>query len=126
MNVKSMAVCGAFLLLASGCALQEVRSKSKIGPEFRHSGATNTDSERWHVEQGIDFKWDNGVTTGLSYRRRDVNDGNGDNENRVLFEFSFPLWKAESQQAKLKRRVELLETRLTRLEGAAQTEADQS
>jgi len=125
MNVKSMAVCGAFLLLASGCALQEVRSKSKVGPEFRHSGATNTNSERWHVEQGIDFKWDNGVTTGLSYRRRDVNDGNGDNENRVLFEFSFPLWKAESQQAKLKRRLALLETRLTRLEAAAQNGADQ-
>jgi len=120
-----MAVCGAFLLLASGCALQEVRSKSKVGPEFRHSGATNTNSERWHVEQGIDFKWDNGVTTGLSYRRRDVNDGNGDNENRVLFEFSFPLWKAESQQAKLKRRLALLETRLTRLEAAAQNGADQ-
>lgn len=125
MNVKSMAVCGAFLLLASGCALQEVRSKSKVGPEFRHSGATNTNSERWHVEQGIDFRWDNGVTTGLSYRRRDVNDGNGDNENRVLFEFSFPLWKAESQQAKLKRRLALLETRLTRLEAAAQNGADQ-
>ena len=112
MRLKRLTAGGVVLLLASGCALQEVRSKTKFGPEFRHSGSTNTNNERWTVEQGFDFKWDQGVTTGITYRRRDINDGNGDNENRVMFEFSFPLWKAESKESTLAGRVERLEQQL--------------
>ena len=102
-----------------GCALNEIRSKTKAGPEFIHRGSSNTNSERWTVEQGLEFKWEGGITTGLTYRRRDVNNGNGDNENRVLFEFSFPLWKAESRQAQLVRRVQHLQDRLEALEVVA-------
>lgn len=112
MRLKGLSTCGVVLLLVSGCALQEVRSKTKFGPEFRHSGSNNTNNERWTVEQGFDFKWDRGITTGIAYRRRDINDGNGDNENRVMFEFSFPLWKAESKDRQLARRVERLEQQL--------------
>ena len=116
MNVRLWAASGVVLLLVSGCTLQEIRSKTKFGPEFRHSGSSNTNSDRWAAEQGIEFKWDNGVNTGLSYRRRDVDDGNGDNENLVMVEVSLPLWKAESKQSPLIRRIELLEKRLARYE----------
>ncbi len=115
MKVRLLMACGVQLLV-SGCALREIRSKTKAGPEFRHSGLTNTNSDRWTVEQGLEFKWDNGVNTGLTYRRRDVDDGNGDNENRVMFEVSFPLWKAKSKQTQLAWRVERLEQRLAKLE----------
>jgi hypothetical protein len=101
-----------------GCKLVEIRSKSKAGPEYIHRGSDSTNNTRWTVEQGLDFKWQNGVTTGVTYRRRDVDDGNGDNENRVLLEFAFPLWKAESAEAKLARRVERLERRLAELQPA--------
>jgi hypothetical protein len=119
MSGKLTAICALAMLLINGCALLEVRSKSKVGPEYIHSGSTDTDSERWTVEQGIEFKWDKGITTGITYRRRDINDGNGNNENRVLFEFSFPLWKAASGQARWARDVERLERRLAALETKA-------
>lgn len=120
MQLKTIAACSLVLTLLSGCALKEIRSKTRVGPEFVHSGSTNTNSERWMVEQGLEFRWDKGITTGVVYRRRDVDDGNGNNENRVLLEFSFPLWKAESQQATLARRVQHLQNRLDALESAAE------
>jgi hypothetical protein len=107
---------GVLPMLASGCALQEVRSKTAFGPEYRHSGQKNTNEERWTVQQGIELKWDKGITTGIQYRRRDVNDGTGDNENRVMLEFSFPLWKAEPKPSGLARRVRELERRLAAIE----------
>ena len=113
---KRILACGLLLLLLAGCALREIRSKAKVGPEFVHRGSVSTNSERWMVEQGLEVRWEGGVTTGLTYRRRDINDGNGDNENRVLFEFSFPLWKAESPDAGLAYRLGRLQTRLERLE----------
>ena len=117
-NVRLMVVCSLLPMLMCGCALQEIRSKTKAGPEFIHAGSSNTNSERWTIEQGIEFKWDRSITTGLTYRRRDVNDGNGNNENRVLVEFSFPLWRKESKQARLARSVRSLEDRLAVLEAS--------
>ncbi len=116
MKVRLLMACGVLLLLGSGCTLKEIRSKTKAGPEFRHSGSSNTNSDRWAIEQGVEFKWDNGVNTGLTYRRRDIDDGNGDNENRVMFDISFPLWKAKPRQTQLARRVKLLEEQLAKLE----------
>ncbi len=105
--------------LLTGCALKEIRSKTKAGPEFRHRGFDRTSSNRWTAQQGLEFKWDNGVNTGLTYRRRDVDDGGGDNDNGVWLDISFPIWKAEQRpdndaerMAKLEQRVAELENRL--------------
>ncbi|MFH1419923.1 MAG: hypothetical protein ABII12_16745 [Planctomycetota bacterium] len=122
MKIKRLAVLAtssvtlSCLLPTPGCTLQEVRSKTRGGPEFRHSGSNRTNSDRWMVEQGVEFKWENGVNTGMVFRRRDVDDGNGDNENLVMCEVSFPLWKAKSKQTELVQRIKLLEERLAKLE----------
>ena len=127
MRAHRLILCAAAIIF-SGCALQEVRSKSKIGPDFRHSGTRGTDEERWTVRQGIELKWDQGITTGLTYRRRDVNHGSGNHDNGVWFEFSVPLWKAAKESNALARQVKSLERRLATLEmrlaaGAAPAEA---
>lgn len=114
LRMISMSVFVGFLV--SGCALQEVRSKSAFGPEFRHKGSNRTDAVRWTVQQGFEFKWDKGISTGITYRRRDTDDGNGDNDNRVLLEFSFPIWKAKKAPNVTAQRVEELERRLAELE----------
>lgn len=116
MNGKRLIVWVSVVSLLSGCALQEVRSKSRVGTEFRHSGLRGTDRERWTVQQGIEFKWDRGINTGVTYRRRDVNDGGGDNDNGVFVDFSFPLWKAPKKPDVLAQQVETLERRLAELE----------
>lgn len=102
-----------------GCGLQEIRSKSKLGPEYRHSGTNGTDLVRWTVQQGVEFKWDKGIDTGITYRRRDVDDGGGSNDNGVWFDVSFPIWRAKKDRpaavgkiAELERRVAELEARL--------------
>ncbi len=99
----------------SGCALREVRSQSKFGPEWQHSGSNSTDSVRYSAEQGFDFKWQNDWTTGVSYRRRDIDNGDGNNDNGAWFDFSFPLWKAAKKDASAERVAEL-ERRITQLE----------
>ena len=128
MRSNRLILCAAVIAI-SGCALQEVRSKSKIGPEFRHSGRRGTDRERWTVQQGVELKWDQGITTGLTYRRRDGNHGLGDKDNGVWFEFSFPLWKAAKESDALAQQVDSLERRLATLEmrlaaGAAPAETE--
>jgi len=111
---------GGVILLtwSSGCALQEVRSKTKFGPEYQHSGSDSTDSVRYSEEQGIDFMWGNDWTTGVSYRRRDTDNGNGNNDNGVWFDFSFPIWKRPKAEAKTAERIEALERRLAEVEAA--------
>ena len=101
---------------SAGCNLQEVRSKTRVGPEYRHSGSSRTDSTRWTAQEGVDFKWDNDVTTGLTYRRRDVNDGNGDGEDGVWFDVSVPVWKAEKKPDATAKRLAELEHRVAQLE----------
>ena len=81
-------------LFMGGCQLKEIRSKTKFGPEFRHKGSDSTNAVRWTVQQGLDFKWKQGWTTGITYRRRDTDDGSGDNDNGDWIDFSFPIWKA--------------------------------
>ena len=115
--MRTLGVFAAALITSAtlGCALQEVRSKTKVGPEWQHSGTSDTDSVRWSVEQGFDFKWDKGIGTGVSYRRRDVDDGSGNNDNGVWFDISFPIWKAKKKEAAAER-IEVLERRLAQLE----------
>lgn len=113
-------LCVAGLLAAmSGCALQEIRGKSSFGPEFRHQGKTNTSEIRYDARQGIELRWDKGWTTGMTYRRRDIDNGSGDNENLFLFEVGYPIWKAPAKTDKtverigdLQRQVEELRSRL--------------
>jgi len=101
--------------LESGCALQEVRSKTTAGPEWRHKGSDSTNDVRWSVQQGFEFKWDKGIGTGIAYRRRDVDDGAGDNDNGVWLDFSFPIWKAKKTEVKAEQIRELNE-RIAQLE----------
>ena len=119
MEIRRILLTGGLaLILLTGCQakLKEVRAKTKFGPSFRHKGAKRTDSVRWTVQQGFDFKWDNGITTGVDVRRRDVDDGTGDNTTGVFFRVSFPVWKAEKKPDPLKERVRKLEKRLAELE----------
>lgn len=107
-----------FLALLSGCALEEVRSKNKFGSEWRHSGARSTAEERYSIEPGFEFKWDKGISTGVSYRRRDIDNGSGDSDNGLFVDFSFPLWKRPKGEAKTAERIEKMERRLAELEAA--------
>ncbi|UCG32256.1 MAG: hypothetical protein JSU68_11380 [Phycisphaerales bacterium] len=108
--------CGLLVCLVTGCALQEVRSKTKAGPEFRYSSGSRTNENRWTVEQGFELRWDRGITTGVTYRRRDVDRGGGDHDDAVWLDFSFPIWKAPKKPDPTARRVEILEERLAELE----------
>ncbi len=105
-------------LLFSGCSwqLREIKGKTKFGPEFRDKSG-RTSEVRWTaIDQGLEFKWDNGWSTGVSYRRRDTDEGSGGNDNRVLFELSYPLWRAPDRVDATEQRVKELERRLAILE----------
>jgi len=119
MRTKLLGILAAGLLVAgTGCQmkLKEVRSESKFGPSFQHRGSDRTDSTRWTVQQGVEFKWSDGFKTGIAYRRRDTDDGNGNNDNAVFVDFSFPIWKAKQEPDPLKKRVKKLEKRVEELE----------
>ncbi len=119
-TIKQGLALGLVLALLPGCALVEIRSKSKAGPEFRHRGSDRTDSIRWYAQQGFEFVWrdddNNKITTGITYRRRDIDNGNSDNDNGVWLDISFPVWKAEQDADRAARRIELLERRIAALE----------
>ncbi len=115
MKMIGTIVCCLLLPLLSACSLKEVRSKTKLGPEYRHKGSNATDAVRWTAQQGLEFKWDKGISTGITYRRRDVDKGDGSNDNGIWLEFSFPLFKAK-QKSVTSERIEMLERRLARLE----------
>ena len=116
MAIQTRMFGGCVLLaLLSGCALEEVRSKNKFGSEWRHSGSRSTAEERYSVEPGFEFKWDKGISTGVSYRRRDIDNGSGDSDNGLFVDVSFPIWKKPKGQAKSER-VEELEQRVAELE----------
>ena len=116
MRAGMYAGCGLLVCLATGCALQEVRSKTKAGPEFRYTSSSRTNEDRWTVEQGFEFKWDHGITTGVTYRRRDVDQGDADHDDGVWVDFSFPIWQAPKKPDLTARRVDVLEKRLAELE----------
>jgi len=113
--MRRCVLAGLSLVSIVGCELTEIRSKHRLGNEWRHSGTQNTDRKRFTVQQGVDFKFESGVTTGLTYRRRDVDDGSGDHDDGVWFDFSFPLWRAEPRKPQLDNRVKALERRVADL-----------
>lgn len=85
-----------FILPAVGCesgSITEINGKTSFGPEFRNFG-NNTQDIRYTAIQGLEFKLANKWTVGMSYQRRDVDEGSGDNENALLFEIGYPLWNA--------------------------------
>lgn len=124
MRNTTVVISSLMIALFSGCTLKEIRSKSKFGSELRHSGTKNTNKERWAVQQGLEFKWEKGVTTGFSYRRRDESSGDGDNDNGMFFDLSFPVWKAEPKPDESAVRIRLLERRLAALERQQPAPAD--
>jgi len=116
LNSYSSIMIGVLLLSLAGCTLQEIRSKSKFGPEYRYKGSSRTDSVRWYAQQGVEFKWDKDIVTAVTYRRRDEDNGNGDHDNAVWFELSFPIWQAKKPPDQTARQIEVLEMRLAQLE----------
>ena len=118
----TIAVC--MMLALAGCQLElrEVRGKTKFGPAFRHKGSNRTDRVRWTAQQGIQFKWKKGINTTVTYRRRDVDDGTGSNDNAVFFSISYPLWEAKKASRSDKKRIKRLEKRLKRLEALKKEE----
>lgn len=111
----TVATVGLFAC-ASGCALKEIKGKSKFGSEWRHSGGRSTSEIRYSVEEGLAFKFDKGYDAGVSYRRRDIDDGSGDGDNGLFIDFSIPLWKADRSEEKSAERIRELELRLASLE----------
>jgi hypothetical protein len=96
--------------------LDEVRSRNKLGVEWRHQGKTSHEHERYSVEQGLELKWSNAVSTGVSYRRRDDNDGPGDHDDGLFIDLSFPLWKRPKEPDDSRARIAELEKRIAELE----------
>ena len=64
----------------------------------------------------MEFKWDKGINTSVTYRRRDEDNGNGDRDNGVWFELSFPIWHPKKPPDQLASKIEELEMRLAQLE----------
>ena len=116
-------LCGILILQMAGCALKEIRSKTSMGPQFRHRESDDTDAVRWSVKQGFDFKWDNDVDTGISYTRRDTDDGNGNHDNGLLLSISFPLWKEKAKPKATKKSLKALEARVAELEALVRSSA---
>ena len=112
------------VVVADGCALREIRSKTKAGVEYRRKNVDKTEHERYLVQESVQFKWDNGVDTSMIYRRRDLSDNeSGDHDDGIWFEVSVPIWKAKSKPDLTAARVEDLEQRIRELEARlAQTQ----
>ncbi len=119
MNRLKLCALGFLVLSLCGCALQEVRSKSRVGPEFRTKGggASRKHSVRWDAQSGVELEWDNGISTGVTYRRRDEDNGTGDRDNAVWFELTVPLWRSDDHPVdRRNRRISELERRVAQLE----------
>jgi len=109
-----------FILLVSfslSCSLEEIRLVSEGGVEYRRNNFDKSERERYTVQEKVDFKWEDGVNTAVTYRRRDVSDGpSGDHDDGVWFEIGFPIWKRPKPQDPTIARIEALERRIAQLE----------
>jgi len=115
-SVIVLLLLGGAVLPCAGCGLKEIRSKSKVGAVFKHKGLDRTSSTQWSAQQGLAFTWQHGIKTGISYRRRDIDDGNGNNDNAVFVDVSFPIWKKAKKPSKTKKRLKKLKKRLAAVE----------
>jgi hypothetical protein len=114
--------------MTPGCksaSVNEVRGKTSFGPEIRHRG-TNTDEVRYDARQNVELRWDNGWTTGLTYRNRAVDEGSGDNEHLFLFEVGYPIWKAPKKPDKTAERFEDLQRQVEELRSRLAATSDRS
>ena len=106
----------SLIAFTGGCALQEIRGKNQFGPEFQHDGVKRSDQIRYYAGQQIELKWDNSWTTAVTYRYRAVDEGNGNQEQLVLFEVGYPIWKVPKKVEKtsegFQKRIESLEKEL--------------
>jgi len=114
--VAEVVVLSGIALPGAGCkaTVQEVRGKTSFGPEFRNRG-NNTSEIRYDARQALELRWDSGWSTGLTYRRRDIDGGSGDNENLFLFEVGYPIWKAPKKPDKTALQLEELQKQIEEL-----------
>ncbi len=114
-----LASLGFFTVLSTaGCAwqLNEIKGKTKFGPEFRDRPGRKSEVRWTGIDQEIEFKWDNGCSTLIGYRRRDTDEGSGGNDNRITLGFSYPIWKRPQQASVSAHRLDRLELRLAKVE----------
>jgi hypothetical protein len=85
--LKTITLIITTILLSSCSSLTEIRHKNSIGQEFREN------SDRYSLQEGIEFSFENGIKTGVSYRHRFTDNDEDTAENGVWLELSYPLWK---------------------------------
>ena len=122
-SLRFWSIIAAMTAGLAGCKVQEVRNKWKFGSEWQHRG-NNTEQMRYSVEPSFDFKWDNAWTTGVSYRRRDVDNGSGDGEDGLWVDFSYPLWKAPKKPEGSAEQIRAMEERIAQLEAKLAGQSD--
>jgi len=109
----------ATVACTSGCksgGVTEIRGKNQFGPELQHDGVKGSDQIRYYAGQQIEAKWENGWTTALTYRYRAIDEGNGNQEQLVLFEVGYPIWKAPKKPDKTAMQIEELQKRVGELQ----------
>ncbi len=125
---------GIASLLSAGCAgpgqffpglkspaqdwnVKSVESKWRVGPDIRETDS-GTNNNRWTNQSGLEATTYNGHKLGLEYRRRDTDNGTGNNDGHddsVWLTWSIPVWvdtSRPSKEAELEKRIAELEKRL--------------
>jgi len=97
--------------------VQHIESKGRVGPDIRETDS-GTNNNRWTAQTGFEATTYNGHKFGLEYRRRDTDNGIGNNDGHddsVWLTWSVPVWKDTSRPNKekqLEQRIAALERRL--------------
>ena len=87
----------AGLLWVSGCSAKpiEVRHVSRASVAWREGVTGGTaDDEFYVLHQGISVNFDNGHQCGAYWINGNVSSGYGQNENWLMLEYTYPLWRA--------------------------------
>lgn len=129
--VAALAAC----LFSAGCAgageflpglkspardwtVQNIHSTGRVGPDIRETDS-GTNNNRWTAQTGFEATTYNGHKFGLEYRRRDTDNGIGNNDGHddsVWLTWSVPVWKDTSRPNKEKQKEKQLEQRIAALE----------
>ena len=87
-------VVSVFMLTTLGCTpLVDVRANFQTGNEWRDSGGKS--DTRYSLQPGLVGEFENGHALGVSYRRRDVSNGDGAGEDAVFLSYSIPVWNKD-------------------------------